>query len=1269
MAETNQPNPQLPPSQDDPFKEAPLDRGDLRVVGIGASAGGLEALRPLVAALPDSSNLCFVIIQHLSPQHRSMMVDLLARETKIPVRAIASGVVLKPNTIYVTPPNCDVLYRNGRLLLRAPLEAKGPKPSIDQFFASLASGLGARAVAIVLSGTGSDGANGVRAVKAHGGVTFAQDPSSAKYESMPRAAMMIGGADLILTPKEIAGKLGLMAQGQDLHLEMTGQVDASASAFQTVIQHVRRHTGIDFSKYKETTLRRRIARRMSALKIRVLNDYVAHIDEHREEIDALAKSFMISVTSFFRDKEAFAAIESVLDKLIAEKKSGDMLRIWVPACATGEEAYSIALLLAKTTQARRISLRVQIFGTDIDALSTTQARRGEFSAASVAHLDRTLVRNYFVKSGREYRIDKSVRDMVMFSRHDVVTDPPFKNIDLISCRNLLIYFKPTLQEHIFKAFHYALRPGGYLFLGRSESLGSSRSLFSVVDFRHKIYHRRDISVRPHFIPRSREVMTPLDPDMPTRPPGRSSDLSVVQTGSRRLAEAYGPPSILLSPEGDPLHFYGDVSRFVRIGTSTGAADFNLMSLIDPTLRSDLRVLMHRCRRDRVACRGQYREDRATGKMVRFAVHPVESGDSEDSLVMVSFEEAEEPPQLRGRKKPAEQPDDVAVQHIAALELELKATKENLQTVVEELETSNEELQATNEELHASNEELQASNEELETTNEELQATNEELSTVNDELIAKTNALAETNGELEGILANSVEAIVLIDLTFQVLRCNQKAARVLRLPGGTEGRNLLKSGALADAPQMRQWVETVLASGRNHVGEVQIDERTFLIQIAANKARKRLRGAIITLSDITELRQAQQIAAEQGRRAQHLIETSTEGIVITDRSGLVRICNPAACAFLDVAAEAVIGSPADRLFLETDSAAGPIVGHLLSTATPASERLEITIQRNEETRYFDVLLSAFTLESETYRVVTLRDITKIREMSATLEYAKKVAEEASRAKSDFLAKMSHELRTPLNAIVGFSDAILSEVFGHLQHDRYLSYITDIHTSGVHLTGLINDIFDIAKIEAGMLNLKEAVVDLAQMVSNAVNVIRPVATKAGVKVGLDVQPTQLSLHVDERRIRQVLLNVLSNAIKFSPRDTTVQVTVRALEAGGVLIEVQDHGIGMDRDMIAKIGSDPITSGLISNSGEEGTGLGLPVSIALMRAHGGALKIDSAPGQGTTVALLFGPERVMPRPIPAGEEQPAGGQRTDEGQPTDSRADTPSPALPEQLTASSN
>ncbi|MEZ5889106.1 MAG: chemotaxis protein CheB [Xanthobacteraceae bacterium] len=426
---------------------------ELYVVGIGASAGGLEALRPFVANLPASANLAFVVAQHLSPQHRSMMVELLSRETKIPVVGINNGVSIRPNTIYIAPPNSDVFYRSGKLVLRTPLESIGPKPSIDHFFSSLATGLGPLAIAIVLSGTGSDGANGLRAVKAHGGITFAQEPSSAKYESMPRAAMTIGGADLILPPTEIAGKLAVIAQGHSLNLGLAEKADDGGNTFQTIIRHIRRQTGIDFSKYKEGTLRRQIARRMSALQIGTLKEYISYIEHHREEIEILSKNFLISVTSFFRDKEAFSALGKLLDKIVKEKRNGDSLRIWAPGCATGEEAYSIALLLASKARQRLGGLRVQIFGTDIDGAATTQARRGEYAESSVINLQGNLLHNYFANNGRLFRIDKTIRDMVVFSRHDVAQDPPFKNMDLISCRNLLIYFKPSLQEQLFKLFH------------------------------------------------------------------------------------------------------------------------------------------------------------------------------------------------------------------------------------------------------------------------------------------------------------------------------------------------------------------------------------------------------------------------------------------------------------------------------------------------------------------------------------------------------------------------------------------------------------------------------------------------------------------------------------------------------------------------------------------------------------------------------------------------------------------------------------------------
>ncbi|WP_170149832.1 chemotaxis protein CheB, partial [Rhodoplanes roseus] len=1217
----------------------------LYVVGIGASAGGLEALRPFVATLPNSSNLCFVVAQHLSPQHRSMMVELLGRETKIPVLGINNGVTVKPNTIYIAPPNSDVFYRAGKLVLRTPLETVGPKPSIDHFFTSLAAGLGPRAIAIVLSGTGSDGANGLRAVKAHGGITFAQEPDSAKYESMPRAAITIGGADLVLPPKEIAGKLAVIAQGHDLNLGLAEKTDGGGT-FQTIIRHIRHHTGIDFGKYKEATLRRQIARRMSALQIGTLADYVGFIDHHRDEIDTLTKNFLISVTSFFRDKESFAALGKTLDKIVKEKRPGDTLRVWVPGCATGEEAYSIALLLASKSQARIGSLRVQIFGTDIDGLATTHARRGEYAESSVINLGAAMLHNHFSNNGRLFRIDKAVRDLVVFSRHDVVQDPPFKNIDLISCRNLLIYFKPTLQEHIFKMFHYALRPGGHLFLGKSESLGTCKTLYTTVDSRHKLFRRRDVSIRPYYVPRVEGVLPVPDLTLHARRPAEPPEQDFGRIGRDLMVERYGPPGILISHEGEPLHFYGDVSRFVRIGSGSGKVDLNLMTIIEPTLRGELRVLLHRCQRDHASHHGQLHAVKDVPRAVRMSVHAVDRAHSDERLYLVCFEEREPVPQPSMIVAP-ERFDDATVQQIAALEQELKATKENLQTVVEELETSNEELQSTNEELQASNEELQASNEELETANEELQATNEELTTVNDELSVKTGDLAEANSELEGIMANSAEGIVLIDPTLHLVRSNENAARILRLTNDVGRHHLLDVATFIGAPSIRPAIEQVLKTGVNQAEELQIHDRLYLMQVSAHRIERRIRGAILTLSDVTELRIAQRVADEQGRRASILIETATDGIVIADRRGLLHVCNPAACEMLEVAETNVLGRPAGGLFPNGEPNAGPLIAHLLGVERGERQRrFELAVSRGGRTRHFDTVLSEFTLAGELYRTATLREITELFEARESLDRAKKAAEESNRAKTEFLTRMSHELRTPLNAIVGFSDAILSEIHGRLPHERYLSYVHDIHVSGVHLLGLINDVFDIAKVEAGMLRLHDTEVDLVKLVSGAVSFVGPMAAKAGVTVVFDFAAGIACLQADELRVRQVLLNLLSNAVKFSHRGGKIRVAVRPALDGGVRIEVADQGIGIEQQTIEKIGTEPVTSGFVRGGEKEGSGLGLPVSMALMKALGGGLEIVSAPGKGTTVTMWFPPDRVLSPEAPATPQDGAGGTGAKDG-----------------------
>lgn len=1203
----------------------PSKRDDIYVVGIGASAGGLEALRPFVANLPTSANLCFVIAQHLSPQHRSMMVELLSRETKIPVVAINNGVGIKPNTIFIAPPNSDVFYRSGKLVLRAPLESIGPKPSVDHLFNSLATGLGARAIAIVLSGTGSDGANGLRAVKAHGGITFAQEPSSAKYDSMPRAAMTIGGADLILPPTEIAGKLAVIAQGHKLHLGLAEKTDDAGATFQTIIRYIRRQTGIDFSKYKEATLRRQIARRMSALQIGTLKDYIGYIENHRDEIDTLTKNFLISVTSFFRDKESFATLSKALDKLVREKRNGEALRIWVPGCATGEEAYSIALLLAGKAQTRLNGLRVQIFGTDIDGHATTHARRGEYAESSVVNLKGNILHNCFANNGRLFRIDKTIRDMVMFSRHDVVQDPPFKNMDLISCRNLLIYFKPNVQEHIFKLFHYALSPGGYLFLGKSESLGNCKSLYSAVDARHKLFRRRDVATRPYFVPRAIGPAPEPEAELPTKRGGDGADQDMGRIGRDVLIERYGPASILISQDGDPVHFFGDISRFVRLGGTSGKVDLNLINIIDPNLRAELRVLLHRAQRDHKSQFGPVHAGKNGAPSMRVAVHPIERVRSEERLLLVSFEEKEAAPTPSIISTASL--DETTAQQIAALEQELKATKENLQTVVEELETSNEELQSANEELQATNEELQASNEELETSNEELQATNEELTTVNDELSVKTNDLAEANSELEGIMSNSAEGIVLFDPMLRIIRGNERAARILQFSTGSDQLGLADVGALTTASGARAALENAIKHGTPHTEEIHINSRRYLMQVSAHRNEKRITGAILTVSDITDLRRAERAAAEQGQRAQLLIETATDGFIIANSRGLIHVCNSAACTLLEVREADIIGKRADLLFLNRDVNIRPLIQHLSAdTRTDVPKRFEITLVRRNRNRHVDVVLSEFPLDGETYRAAALRDITELYEARESLASAKKHAEELNAAKTNFLTKMSHELRTPLNAIVGFSDAILSEIYGPLHHERYLSYIKDVHSSGVHLLGLINDVFDIAKIEAGVLRLNEEPVDIVKLVSSAVSFVAPLASKASVTVVFDFKTPAVSLRVDELRIRQVLLNVLSNAIKFSHRGGKVRVIVHPLESGELAVEVIDHGIGIDKNAIALIGTEYVPPATVRGGDKEGSGLGLPVSIALMKAHGGTLEIESELGRGTTVTLRFPENRLM-------------------------------------------
>ncbi|MGB0127767.1 MAG: chemotaxis protein CheB, partial [Rhodocyclaceae bacterium] len=760
-------------SQEPPPEDAPL-----HYVGIGASAGGLEALRPFVAHLPAHANMTYIVAQHMSPDHRSLMVELLVRETKLKVEEARNNLLPKADTIYVAPPNSDITVANGKLRISKPANTVGPKPSVDRFFMSLAVDQEDKAIGIVLSGTGSDGAHGIKAIRAAGGISIAQDPKSAKYDSMPNAAVRSGGADLVLPPNEIATQLVSISQRPQQPIVVDAE-DAPTATVRGIVRQIATHTGMDFSNYKEATISRQITRRMAALQMRDLEAYGAFLTKHHHEFDELAGNFLICVTSFFRDPESFEAVRRGLKEILKGKRPGDDIRIWIPGCATGEEVYSVAILLAEELGDNRDKYRIQIFATDINAEAVNAARAGAYPEAALTGVAGPLIARYFTAQDGIYQIDKSLRDMTLFARQDLIQDPPFVRLDMISCRNLLIYFKTELQDRVVKIFHYALRTNGLLFLGKSESIGRQSALFAEKDRKNKIYLKRQVTspVVAGFA-HVRGMATADAVAAPDLEKIAAAPNSVL--GHDRLFELYTPASILMTVSGEILEVFGDCSPFLTI--KRGKADFNVFTLIRPPFRSELRAYAHRVSRCKETAFSSAVPLAVDGKNrhYRMAVHHCgQQGLEDSSLLLVCFEPADErtPAASEGER------EGIATsERIGELEQEIVLNRENLQTVIEELETANEELQSLNEEAQAANEELQASNEELETANEELQASNEELTTVNDELGSRTQELSEANTVLANILNSLYKALVVVDRNLVILRHNKVALQFFDITG-------------------------------------------------------------------------------------------------------------------------------------------------------------------------------------------------------------------------------------------------------------------------------------------------------------------------------------------------------------------------------------------------------------------------------------------------------------------------------------------------------
>ena len=877
------------------------------IVGIGASAGGLEALSDLIGALPDDLGVPYIVVQHLSPTHRSMMVPLLARETSMLVKDAEDGEIPLGNVIYVTPANWNIILKDGVMRLLVPGKTVMPKPSATALFNSLAEEKGENAIGVILSGTGSDGAAGIAAIKAAGGFTFAQDPEAAKYSGMPQAAISTGCVEWVLSCKGIAEEITAIARAHGLINRATKQENVPAT-MKGLLRMVYKQSKIDFSGYKEATLSRRVERRMAANRLNNLAAYFDFCSKNPEELNKLSKDILISVTAFFRDRNSFEGLRKTLAGIISEKQPGDEIRIWVPACATGEEAYSIGILISDILGSRMSDYRIQIFATDIDMDAMAVARKGIYTESSLAEVSADTITRYFSKRADHYEIARPIRDMVVFARQDLVLDPPFLRLDLVSCRNLLIYFQPLLQTRVLSIFHFALRPAAYLFLGKSESIVHQDNLVSPVSKEARIFIR--VASRDQIIP------IPL---YTSQEAGVKQPITIAERTQRKqesklqkaLSEIYAPPSVLINKEMDIVEVHGEMQSYLHF--PAGKLELNLAQLLRREWRTEVQTLVHHAELKRTSSIGRIRPIKhSSGHSVQIEVHPVASRDDQ-KLFLISFisltKQAEEQHEAEHRLLPA---------NSSELEDELIATREHLQTVIEELETSNEELQALNEEMQAANEELQSSNEELEASNEELQSTNEELTTVNQELIVKGGELSLVNTELENLQNSTGFSLVLLDQELRLQRYNKEAATLFGFSVHTLGKPV--SGLALLISDALETAKLAMSDGIKRQQQASFGGKHYnVLCFPYTSQDQTLGGVIITFIDQTELIDAQREILSSQERLIGVMQNSPMLISIKDPAGHYQFVNKAFETMYGLEERAVIGKTDTQLFPETIAA--------------------------------------------------------------------------------------------------------------------------------------------------------------------------------------------------------------------------------------------------------------------------------------------------------------------------------------------------------------
>ncbi len=854
------------------------------IVGVGASAGGLEAFGQLLSSLPADTGMAFVLVQHLDPQHESLLAEILGLRSRMPVTTVRDGMRVEPDQVYVIPPNSSMVLQDGHLRL-APREA-GLHMPIDIFFQSLAKVQGSRAIGVVLSGNASDGSMGLRAIKAECGLTFAQDQATARFSGMPRNAASTGAVDFVMAPQEIGQELGQLGRNPLLVTPQPGKAEAETlpegdGELRRVFALLNAATKVDFTHYKPTTIHRRIGRRMIVLHMESLAEYSRYAEHHPAELRELYRDLLISVTSFFRDPNTFGALRSLLSQMIAERSDTDQpIRIWVPGCATGEEVYSHAINVYELLQEQQLRVPLQLFGTDISELALERARNGVYSESIKQDVSPERLERFFTKVDGGYQISKGLRESCIFARHDVTKDPPFSHLDLVSCRNVLIYLDAKMHRRVLPVFHYALKETGLLLLGSAETTAVAADLFATVDSQHHIYRRKMVTTH---LPLDGGIRFPLrESALPEalNAPSTTSDLQ--KRVDRVLQNRYSPPAVLVDAELQILQFRGHISPY--LDPTPGEASLNLLRMAHESLVLPLRRSLQAAAERNVSVQeaGIIFENGTLREEITLEVTPIVGAGAGERYYLIVFVHRNAAPAEALAEALSAEPTVVDA-HVLRLERELAEAREYLRNLTEDYEANVEELRAANEEARSSNEELQSTNEELGTTKEELQSTNEELLTVNEELQNRNSELSSTNSDFKNLITAVSLAIIMVDEDLRVRRFNVAAERLLDLGPHDIGRPIGHVRGQIETPRLESQVRTVIESLQPFQEELQDGEgRWHSMMIRPYRTvDNHIAGAIITIQDIDPLKRGLAAAEEARDYAEGMIETVREPLVVLD----------------------------------------------------------------------------------------------------------------------------------------------------------------------------------------------------------------------------------------------------------------------------------------------------------------------------------------------------------------------------------------------------